>query len=569
MSQNSAIDSYALAVAIINQLHDSGVDRIILTPGFRNSPLILAANRSKKMKAITVLDERGAGFLALGICKSSRRPVAVACTSGTAVANLFPAVMEANHSNLPLIIITADRPEELIGTGANQCTDQRAIFGVHVRHYENLEPPTFNGFEENARYVISRSIASAVSEKAGPIHINVRFREPFLASLSEVEEFDRDYSPKMGYQSFSAAGGPSREQFEAFQSLFAAAERPLLVVGPSEFAEATRKKILAVAKRLGAPLLAEPSSGLAFGLESGLLVHRAEQVIDEMVKKIEAADLVIRIGAPLTGRHLGIFLKEKKPVQIVFDPSGEAREPHLYPSVFFMGGFEGWLEALQRFDFFLSRIDTKWRDSVIHADSLIDSALSKHMTKFSAFTEWSFFRNFKPKNKVQVFLGNSMPIRDFNSVVKRDLNLAGVFSNRGQSGIDGLLASACGVALGGQIETHAMIGDLSTLHDLSSLSIMSKLRDQISLTLWVLNNGGGEIFRTLATAKASDQEEWFTTPQKFQLSALAKAFDLPFTQVRSKEDLLELNDLSYLGVRVIEVLVDGPANLEIRKTFSP
>lgn len=169
-----------------------------------------------------------------------------------------------------------------------------------------------------------------------------------------------------------------------------------------------------------------------------------------------------------------------------------------------------------------------------------------------------------------IFLGNSMPIRDFNSAFPSTKKNLRVQSNRGQSGIDGLIASAMGAAFASKTPTHAILGDLSMLHDLPSLSLTNTLKDEISLTIWVMNNGGGEIFRMVPTARSGAKAEWFTTPQDLDFAALAKSFKIPYLRIHNKEELLDLDSSIFSqGIRLIELLFDSEKNLEVRKTFAP
>jgi 2-succinyl-5-enolpyruvyl-6-hydroxy-3-cyclohexene-1-carboxylate synthase len=283
--------------------------------------------------------------------------------------------------------------------------------------------------------------------------------------------------------------------------------------------------------------------------------------------QVEAPDLLVRIGAPVTGRGLEKLFASHSIPQIIFDEAGEGREPHLHPSICIQGGLEGWISAFLRSK--LSLQDEAWRDSLLELGRRREKHLADHL-KEGALTEWHFHHELGSKlgEGSALFLGNSMPVRDFNDVFSAQ-KLLHVFTNRGLSGIDGLLASAAGVALGSKRETHALIGDLSTLHDLSSLAILSSLRDEISLTLWVLNNGGGEIFRIVPTSKTAGEAEWFTTPQEYDLASLAKAFRLPFARLSTLSALRELDPsaCSGKGVRVIEVLADKETNLAVRRAF--
>lgn len=577
MNNANDLVSLCVAKALIRQLVESGVSHLVASPGYRNSPLLLAAHKEKELKVLTAVDERGAAFAALGISKALGRPAAVICTSGTAVANYFPAVMEANEAGVPLVVITADRPLELLGTGANQCTDQIKVFGAHVRHYAEVNAPTesFAG-EEHARYAVGRAVARAQEPSPGPVHLNVRFREPFLPDAGSQENLRPEpRAPHAHWKFISAASGPSKEQWDAIEFLFSAAQRPAILLGAASFPPALLRKIAQFSAKSGIPLLAEAASGVAYcGEETQFLSPRPEPILAAMAEgKLEAPDLLFRIGPPLTGRGLGRLLAAHPVPQLVLDQWGNFQEPHLYPSVLMEGGIEGWLDAFNRSN--IQILDGAWRRRLLAAEEDADKKLQGLLAE-SSITEWLFHRQLADKllDDSLLFLGNSMPIRDFNSVFPARLAAPKKFrvlSNRGLSGIDGLIATAAGAALAHDKQAHVVLGDLSTLHDVSSLSLLSSLRDTLQLTLWVMNNGGGEIFRIVQTAKAGGDAEWFTTPMPYDLAALAKAFHLSYGVIRSRQDLEDTppDAVNGPGVRILEVRVDREPSLALRQKFRP
>jgi 2-succinyl-5-enolpyruvyl-6-hydroxy-3-cyclohexene-1-carboxylate synthase len=568
MKETNDIISYRVAISLVDQLVRAGVTALVASPGYRNSPLLLAAHRNPELKVYSAVEERGAGFLALGLAKAGTS-AALLCTSGTAVANYYPAVMEASHSHVPLVVITADRPAELIGTGANQCTDQTKVFGTHVR--SSVEVLVTDGAENHARYALGRAAALARAPLAGPVHVNVRFREPFLADTAGVDYVNRTHShPRLDWKFIPSAMGPSKEQWEALQTTLQAARRPLVVLGAGQNSEATLAALFSFSEKTGFPILAESASGLPFrsGRYGGYIARGVEPTLLAMAEgKIPPPDLVIRFGAPLTGKGLGRLFEKFPAPQVLFDEAEEAREPHLHPSICVQGGIDGWINALHRAD--LQCADSSWRDSLLRWEEKERAALGDYLSS-GELTEWVFHHELAAKLSpgANLFLGNSMPIRDFNRAFAGTQGCQ-VFTNRGLSGIDGLIATATGIALSSGRETHAVIGDLSTLHDLPSLALAAGFRESLDLTIWVMNNGGGEIFKTVGTARTTGELEWFTTPQTFDLASLAKAFQIPFARVASRSHWNELEATACrgAGVRLIEVLVDPATNLSVRQKF--
>ncbi len=572
-NKETASASYRFALACMAQLAGSGVRTVVGSPGFRSSPLLLAAHKTSGLEVLTAVDERGAAFLALGCARAQRAPVALICTSGTAVGNYLPAVMEANHAQVPLLLLTGDRPQELVGTGANQCTDQAKIFGSHVRLFLDSAPPGGAEHEANqAGYLIGKAVSRALQPVPGPVHVNLRFREPFLPGAEECARLEAAERPRP-WSFLGAASGPSEEQALAVGSMIRAAKRPLLLLGPGSYGQKLLGRLAELSSVAGIPVVAEAASGLAFCNHSRRpkLVHRAETALEAMAKgELESPDLFIRIGAPLTGRAYPKLLAsvERLP-QLVFDDWGESREPGFHPSVLIEGNIEAWLDTPAAWTD--ASADNAWTESLLAFDAKQEARIDNHLDAANAFTEWHFHRHLDARfgEGVNLFLGNSMPIRDFNSVFPRTAKRLRVLSNRGLSGIDGLIATAAGIAVGSSRETHAVLGDLSTLHDLPSLALLRALRDRINLTIWVMNNGGGEIFRIVPTAKAGGRPEWFTTPQEFDLSALAKAFRISYARVHDLPALAAVgaDTFSGNGVRLLEVIVNSESNLSIRRSF--
>ena len=572
--QKNDARSYRMSLRIIGQLVDSGIKKIVVSPGFRNSPLLLAAHHNKSLEVISGVDERGAAFFALGCAKADRMAVAVLCTSGTAVGNYLPAVMESYHSNVPLVVITADRPQEHSGIGANQATNQIGIFKNHVLDFVDVQAPNDDfDYINHAVFSVAKIVSKCLGPRSGPIHINVHFREPFLPRAEIVEALQVEEKSSSKWKIVRSSAGPGKEQLDAFLQMLKTADRPIFALGPAGYSQERLEKIAQLSDHLGIPVLAEACSGIAFlGKNTPVnLLHRADAVLTKMLAgELSAPDLVIRFGAPLISKNYSRLLKTVQPVQIIFEEAGEAREPDLYPSIFFQGGTDGWLHTLD-YSKVQPSVNHSWIENLKLAEKSIEESLDAHLKNFRDISEWGFHRKLSQKisEESQIFLGNSMPIRDFLSVFPRSSNKYRIFSNRGLSGIDGLLASALGVAFASHKETHAILGDLSTLHDLSSFSLLEDLRKSINFTLWVMNNGGGEIFRLVGTSKAGGEEAWFTTPKSFDLAALAKSFRIGFTRVHSSEELDAIGSDHFRepGARIIEVMADPETNGKIREFF--
>jgi len=557
--------SFLLALSVVDQMFHSGITHLVASPGFRNSPLLLAAHLRKKIKVISSIDERGAAFLALGLSKGGKS-AALLCTSGTATANYYPAIMEAFEAAVPLLVLTADRPHEMVGTGANQCTRQSNLFADHLRFSAELECFEDVAQQGHGAYVVAKAISLSRFPAAGPVHVNVRLREPFLPKEKVIEELLESTSENssLGWAFVNTPAQPEKVQLEAIQLMLRAAERPLILVGPSDLSIDEKNELKRLFSRWEVPLLAENASGV-FGAEENIL-HGVDGLFAALRKgEIPPPDLLIRFGAPLTGRALERFLAEIKIPQVIFERDLFFREPHLHPSVFVQGGTLGWLKALQELPVNFSC--QKWLSQLVAHQKKEKILKSERIEKFG-FTEWLFHSRLDSmlSDRALVFLGNSMPIRDFNSVFESEKDRLEIFSNRGLSGIDGLIATALGVALARGKPTHLVIGDLSVIHDLSSMHLARQLQEEAKLTIWIMNNKGGEIFRIVPTSEAGGKEDWFTTPPAVDFASVAKSFQLPFARISNTESLLDLPHSHFedWGVRVMELCFEREANLAVR-----
>lgn len=565
-----SILSFRAALSAMRQLEVSGVKTVVASPGLRNSPLLLAAHQTPGLRVISAVDERGAAFFALGVCRARREPTAILCTSGTAVANYFPAVLEANHAGLPLVVLTADRPTELVGTGANQCTDQTKIFGTHVRHFAEVGPAAATPASlEQWAYATARAVAKAKGPHTGPVHLNLRFREPFLPEAGEFPDSARPLTQPWTF--LQAISAPSEEHVASLRALLVGAERPLILLGPAQLSAVDARNLAHFSDQARIPILGEAASGFAFlgKNTSTYSLMRTESLLEQMVAgDLPAPDLILRFGEPATGRAFGRLLAKHPVPQVVCEEWGEAREPNLHPSIFLEGGLSMWIAALAQLS--MPQTNREWAETLLAEETKLETEIALHLSKQTTLTEWHFHRELASVigEEAIFFLGNSMPIRDFNSVFPRTGKKISVHANRGLSGIDGLLATAAGVAWASKKETHAVIGDLSALHDANSLALLHSLREELNLTVWVMNNAGGEIFRIVPTAKAEGEAQWFTTPQDFDLSGLAKGFRIPFARLHTQRDLADLQGEKFTGgVRLIELVADAESNLPVRKSL--
>lgn len=526
-------DGYAtaLARAVVAELAAQGVIDLVLAPGARSAPLAyeaLAADRTGRLRLHVRLDERTAGFLALGLAKGSGRPVAVLTTSGTAVANLHPAVLEAAAAHVPLVLLTASRPRALVHTGANQTTDQERLFGVHVRAYSGLTDLTAD--PRTWRFETARLVAAATgarTHRPGPVQLNLEFSEP-LTPIGPVEALP---SERLTIAPIEAAGTPVE---------LSAGPRTVIVAGDAT--PAVGREIAGLGAAAGVPVLAEPSSNARAGaaaLGTGRLLAAS--------RLAEDVQRVVVFGHPTLSRPVGRLLAREDVELVVVssyadwvDPGRAAR---LVTSGVRFAGKPGpeWLSRWQGAD---AELRAGLDRLLAGLDHLSGPALAAAL--------WAGL----PADQV-LFVGSSSPVRDLDLAPVRN-DPPPVYANRGLAGIDGNTSTAAGIALASGRPTTALLGDLTALHDLSGL-LRPITEPSPDLRLVVANDGGGSIFTTLepgAPAQAAAYERLFGTPHAVDFAALAAGLGVRHVRAEDLAELAVALARPVQAVELVEVVVD-------------
>lgn len=568
MNSSPEEQAFNNAISLISPLVKSGVKHFVVSPGFRNSPLVLSLLALKKkeegkdLNIHTHIDERGAAFFALGLAKVHKIPAAIICTSGTALANYHPAVLEAYYSHTPLIVISADRPSELIGVGANQAMIQKDFFGKQIRFHKHFEA------DEKQEAIIEESLQAfrkTLFPTPGPIHLNIAFREPFFLSAAKASFLPL---PKIEKQVPFLESVKKLELTQLVQKL-KEAKNPIFTLGPEPLSPNLFQLIKNLADKMGAPLLVEKSSGAPFHLnDHDLISHFDFFLRNQTTRKNLKPDLVLRFGAPLTNKFWNLWLDETHTHEFIFDHHGEKRNPGTHPASFFELHLHTELEEVLNQLIFQIQEKTSqtWKSSLLDLEHKAQGQLREYLKSTSNFTEWQIHQELTKllPHQVQLFLGNSMAIRDFDAVATMKSNELRLFTNRGLSGIDGLIASALGVAKESGIQTFLLLGDLSALHDLNSLILLKKLK--LPFTVMVVNNKGGEIFRLIKTSEEKEEAHFFTTPQETNFKGLAQAFELHYEEVHNINQMRECFTQKTLP-QFIEFFVDTQTNTQTRLDF--
>ncbi|HLS15179.1 MAG TPA: 2-succinyl-5-enolpyruvyl-6-hydroxy-3-cyclohexene-1-carboxylic-acid synthase [Beutenbergiaceae bacterium] len=524
------------AQAIVRALVGAGLTDVVIAPGSRSAPLAYALHAAEQagwLDLAVCVDERSAAFLAVGVAR--RRPVAVVTTSGTAVANLHPAVLEASHSGLPVVVISADRPHELRGVGANQTTDQVGLFGRAMRWSGELPAAAA---AEAARLGVVAAVRRAVtaarglrSAHPGPVHLNVAFRDP----LTPAGRWEPGPPP-------GADGVVAETYAEPVPTLLPRGPRTVIVAG-----DGAGGSVAALAQASGWPVLAEPTSGARHlpGAVAGYRVALAE--LGEQVER------VVVLGRPTLSRPVQTLLAIGQVQTVVVGPGPDWTDPS--------GSAELVLGAVTVLDE-ATVAERHWAQRWAQVSAGIDQALTAELHT-EVLTGPSVTRTVLAADTpgaATVVLGSSMTVRDADLAagVGEGFTGARVLANRGLAGIDGTISTARGIALAGGGPVRAVIGDLTFAHDVGGLA-RGTHEPEVDLQVIVLNDDGGSIFATLEHGEPEHEDLYprmFGTPQGLDLAALATGFGARHHQVR---DLTELRDLLTAPIRgrsVLEIRLD-------------
>jgi 2-succinyl-5-enolpyruvyl-6-hydroxy-3-cyclohexene-1-carboxylate synthase len=543
----------------------SGVRAAVVSPGSRSTPLAFAFARHGGIEAIPVLDERSAAFYALGMAKRELRPVALLCTSGTAGANYFPAVIEAQESGVPLIVITADRPPEMRGCASGQTIDQERLYGSHVNLYHELAVPEANlPLLRYLRQSVAHAVERSLAPFAGPVHLNAPFRDPLVpaqdAGLTEA------FAAGVDWEGFFAHVAPPRPVAAVSQvPVLPHAVRGVLVAGPSLAPEpqALAAAVGELSRRLGWPVLAD---GLSPVRNHAAAVPHLVTRYDAILRTAAAADslrpeVVVCLGEWPTSKVLRGWVEASgAPVFMVTDRPDNRDALH-GPTRRVVVPLQAFAEGMARAEA-PNGYERLWAGHEAQAGAALDARLEAEEALVEPKAAWILGRRLPVGTAVSV--ANSMPVRDMEFVWPANDRGYRVFSSRGANGIDGTLSTALGVAYGAGPAV-LLTGDLAFLHDANGL--LSAPRFKGSLTVVLVNNRGGGIFEHLPVAQfGAVFEEFFATPQEVDFAGLCAAHGVAHVHVEDWAHFEGLvSSLPARGIRVLEIAADRKRDAAWRK----
>ncbi len=498
-------NSTSLARVVVRQIIESGVSDVVISPGSRNAPLSLAFYAAAQEKLINVhvrIDERTAAYFALGLIKSTGRAVPIVCTSGTAVANYHPAVLEAHHTNLPLLVLTADRPAMLRKTGANQTTEQARIFGKAVRYFADVDGPVFP------------MELPLDSLRSGPVHLNLQFDEPLLPDsdsdwLTHITVKQRTYKDRKKIGTLRLVGA-----------------RGVVVIGHDR-GGLNIDEISAFTKTIGWPVIAEDPLSFPEALPHASIFLASHEIRSTLIPQS-----VVVIGRTTLSRSINAFVK-LSPITYVVDQRVATVDSERSADRIFTQLPE--LQGVIHSDEWIA----KWNKIADRAHKLINS--------LEGWNEAVIAKTIAAEiaNDTAVFISSSRPIRDFEAFATPRTGVT-TYANRGLAGIDGNISTALGIAFNHK-STIAVLGDLSFLHDLTGLIN----QEEINCRFIVINNDGGGIFSTLPQRGAIGFETVFGTPHGLNPAVIAQSMGVKAVEINSLKDLVEQVKAPIKGISVV------------------
>lgn len=559
--------NYFTSKIFFEQLSHLDIKDAVISPGSRNTPLVLALADNNKITKHVIVDERSAAFFALGIAKKTLTPVILVCTSGTAAVEYYPAIVEAFYSNTSLIICTADRPNYLQNTGANQTINQKELYRNHILSTIYIN---FSALSVENTLKVKQAALNAYSvsneDRFGPVHINFPFEKPFEPDNYTDEIDDAVVNESKTFYNFIKLNYLKDKRLitNTLKQIKKHA-KGLITVGPLNEHDNNYELIIKVSERIGYPIFADSTSNLRFfKSRNNFVISNPDAILrsDELQKEI-MPEMIIHFGSFNTSVYYEHFLKEFKGKRFVVNKNNNKVDPVNFNSIYFNATVKEFCELL------LNEIpERKVSSTIIKIDETIEEIKNEFINKLP------FNSPLKLANKIvslipensNLFLSNSLPVRDFDFFASKSNKKINVYSNRGASGIDGIISTSLGVALNGN-KTILVMGDLAFYYDINAIHVA--IQNKIPTTIILINNNGGGIFNFLPVSQNKNFEKFFQTPLNINFSKIVKAFGGKYFLPKNENELAMYfyDSLNSNTFTVIEIKTNEKTALEERKLF--
>ena len=562
---------------LVDEFAQLGITHAVFSPGSRSTTMAMLFREHGAFETYMNIDERSAGFMALGIAKAHRKPVILVCTSGSAVAHYMPAVLEAQFSGVPLIILSADRPHTLQHVGAPQTVDQQKLFGTAVNYYEELAVPQQDHYYTYPRLVARKAYMKAMDVKRGPVHINVPLFEPL------VPELDRKHF-ECGRLSFSVVSGTIQpSDVRAIYDLLKN-KKILMLAGPSANPDDI-KAILALSYMFNAPILGDPLSNMRSVRDKRVITSYDAVLTQEAYRDVLQPDCILQIGQMVVSKRVQQWVASMKDRTIIsLSPTMDYTNSAGNTTLFVQSTPQGLAEALKTQIPELHSME--YNDSTEGTDEKLDTDGNNYLSTWidvdavgrkqldTVGQEQELFegrtihllQDLLPQYS-QIVVANSMSIRDMDYFWAGNRHGATIYGNRGVNGIDGTVSTSLGIATNG-VPTVLLTGDLTFFHDLNGLAVAKT--HPLNLTIIVHNNDGGGIFEYLPQKGTPHFDYLFSTAQGLDYSGLATLYGIDFVRVANNDELKNAlqNYVGTVGIHVIEIPTSKERSRELHKKYT-
>ena len=567
--------------ALVDEFYQLGVRHAVFSPGSRSTTMAMLFKEHEGFETYMNIDERSASFMALGIAKAHKEPTVLVCTSGSAVAHYLPAILEAQYSGIPLIVLSADRPHTLLHVGAPQTVDQHKIFGTAVNYFEELAVPQESHYYTYPRQVARKAYMKAMDTKKGPVHINVPLFEPLVPELSRNHFEAGRSSFKVVKPNYSSVFGcdnrnnlphinnatdiaHGNDGTKEINDLLERYERILILAGPQiDIDEA--ETICSFGEALQAPILADPLSNVRGCDTSKVVISTYDALLARQALWYELKpDCVIQFGQIVVSKRVQQMIASWTDVEYIeVNPTMDSMNPTGKTTMHMQASIDVFTHLYGK---------NNNSDTYLNIWRRLDQAGKKQLSLASDEPHCFEGRTIQELQKQipedgQIFVANSMTIRDFDYFWFSGESKAVLYGNRGVNGIDGTISTALGLAVNGR-PTYLVTGDLSLFHDLNGLAVAKT--HNLNLTIILHNNDGGGIFEYLPQKGTKHFDYLFSTSQGLDYSGAAKLYGCDYTKISSPDELSSVlaNVSQETGVHIIEIPTNREYSRELHKKYT-
>ncbi|NMB81465.1 MAG: 2-succinyl-5-enolpyruvyl-6-hydroxy-3-cyclohexene-1-carboxylic-acid synthase [Ignavibacteria bacterium] len=558
----------------VKLLSDAGIKNVCISPGSRSTPLTLAFSMSKNFNVYPIVDERSSAYFALGLAKKTNTPTVIVTTSGTAVAEVYPAIIEAYYQRIPLIVCTADRPAYLRNRGANQTINQHNIYKNHIKFYYDTGLPVtkITGFDRLVKNTLA-GLDVAIKHNPGPIHFNLPFEKPFepdtFTDSIETKFIERLLNIKREISKEIVTQQTLKPELNKLTETVKKKRKGIIICGYNNYGVEFKDALINFSEQTGYPIFADGASGLRYGItKSKNVIDNFNTLIrsDLFCKKFDPEIIILLGGAP-TSNQLHDFIKKSNAEKIIVNEFGDKNDPTLTAKK---------VIKINPIHFFRNsclddiKLDKVWINTFVQLNKIVSDLKISFIDKKNFTFESKVVNDlieFLPNN-CNLMVSNSLPIRDidfFSACSSKKIN---VFTNRGASGIDGINSTALGIASSSKEPTFLLTGDLAFYHDLTGLH--NSIRFNIPLTIILINNGGGGIFQSLPISRFGEIFRTnFITPLKLDFKKIVKAFmGIYYIASESKKLKTTLKQsVKNKKLNVIEIKTNAKLSSQYRSRF--